>query len=396
VKRRFFGTVLIGLGVLFVVLAVGLRFYVAPSVSKLPYDMQQCPQTGAQPDGCLKPSVAEAVGATFLDRSTGQIRQGTLHSTTWVVPDAKTTADWQATGNANRLGDNAIVWTVYGEANWVDGGGALVSAYSTQLALDRTTGAAVEWDAQWLDEEALRVVPRRNVEYEGQVYKFPFGTEQKDYLIFDRDLREALPAEFVEVTSVNGIEAYHFRQTIPSQEAANVTPATLTTLRSIFAEEATSAQVMYSNVREVWVDPVTGAFLNVREQQKKVLVPDVGPETTLLQADFNYTSDTVANAVNSAKNNHARLKLVTLYGPVLFGLLALLCLLGGFLMLGRRSRPQPEPGAWDANLPRPRHRLRGDQNPDREGVLTDTIPGSTPTWQGARQGGRAPGANDAT
>jgi hypothetical protein len=299
-----------------------------------------------------------------------------------VVPDAKTTADWQATGNANRIGDNVIIWTVYGEAVWVDGGGALVSAYSTQLALDRTTGAAVDWDGQWLDEDALRVVPRRNVEYEGQIYKFPFGTEQKEYLIYDRDLRKALPAEFVEVTTVNGLEAYHFKQTINSQEAANVTPASLNTLRSVFAEESTSAKIMYSNIREVWVDPVTGAFLNVREQQTKVLVPDVGPETTLLQADFNYTADTVTNSVNSAKNNHTRLKLVTLYGPALFGLFAVLALLGGFLMLGRRSRPQSEPGAWDANLPKPRHRLRGDQDP-QEGLLTDTIPGSTPSRQGS-------------
>jgi hypothetical protein len=369
---------LIGLGVLFAVVAVGLRFYVAPAVTKLPYDMQQCPPADKpQPDGCLKPSVAEAVGATFLDKSSGQIRTGALRSFTWVVPDAKTTAEQQA---ANKLDDNAIIWNVFGEADWIDGSNALVSAYSTQLALDRTTGAAVRWQDQWLDEDNSSSVPKGNVTYEGQSYKFPFNTEKKDYLIYDTNLRKALPAQFVEVTDVDGVEAYHFRQTIDRQEVQNLSASSLDTLRSIFAPAATSAKVLYSNIREVWVDPVTGAFMNVREQQTKVLVPDVGTETTLLSADFKYTRDTVSNSVNSAKNNQARLKIVTLYGPAVFGLLALLALLGGFLLLGRGGKTTTESGSFDSSLPEPRRRLRSDR--EEEGsVLTDTVPRSSPSWQ---------------
>jgi hypothetical protein len=380
VKRRLFGTVLVGLGVLFAVFAIGLPFYVAPSVTKLPYDMKQCPPADqAQPEGCLKPSVAEAKGAKFLDKSAGTIREGTLRSTTWVVPQAKTTADWQDTGAANRLSDDAIVWSVYGEANWVEGGDALISAYSTELALDRKTGAAVDWDGQYLDEDELRTIPRRNVVYDGQTYKFPFGTEKVEYKIYDKDLRRALPAQFVEVTDVEGLEAYHFKQVIDRQEVQNLTPASLSALKGIFAPTSESVKVLYSNTREVWVDPVTGAFLNVREQQTKTLVPTGGTEgeTTLLSADFRYTPETVNNSVTSAENNHSRLKLVTLYGPVLFGFLALLAILGGFL-LARGGRAQPEPAAWDSTLPQPRHRLRGDET--QEGVLEDSS-----AWPGDRR-----------
>ncbi len=367
-KRRFVGTLLIGLGALLLVLAVGLRVYVAPAVTKLPYDMEQCPPPEeAQPSGCLKPSVAEATGATFLhiDRTGATIRQGTLRSTTWVQPQARATADFQGTGAANELGDNVIIWGVSSEGTWVDGGDTLVSAYSTELALDRVSGAAVPWDAQWLDESALGdSVPRNNVQYKGQVYKFPFGTEQKDYEIFDSNLRTALPAKFVEVTSVGDLEAYHFRQEIPRQPAQNVSPDSLRTLLGLFAPTATSGKVMYSNIREVWVDPVTGAYLDVREQQLKELVPDDGTDgpTTLLRADFKYTAETVTNSVKSAQNNHFQLGLVNLWGPLALGIVGLALIVGGLLLAIRRGRPQPvdESGSWDESLPEPRHRLRGD------------------------------------
>jgi hypothetical protein len=368
VKGRFVGTVLIGFGVLFLVLAVGLRFFVAPAVTKLPYDMEQCPPPEeTQPAGCLKPSVAEATGATFLqiEGGTPAIRQGTLRSTTWVRPQPKTTAAWQATGESNRLGDNAIVWNVSSQGRWVDGGDAVISAYSTELALDRVTGAALPWDAQWLDDANLdSAVPKNNVQYKGQVYKFPFGTEKKDYEIYDTNIQQALPARFVDVTSVGNLKAYHFKQEVPRQPAVNVSPASLAVLRTNFAPNATSVKVMYSNIREVWVDPVTGAYLNVREQQLKELVPDDGTDgpTTLLRADFKYTADTVTNAVKSAEDNHFRLSLVNLWGPLGLGLIGLLLILGGLLLVLRRGRPQPvyEDGSWDESLPEPRHRLRGD------------------------------------
>ena len=396
--RRFLAAVLVGLGGLLLVLGIGLRVYVAPAVTKLPYDMRLCPPADQpQPDGCLKPSVAEASGATFLDKDGVEIRQGTLRSTTEVVPQPKTTADWQQSGPANRLGDNAIVWTVYGAARHVDNNEALISAYSTELAIDRTTGAAVPWDGQWLDEDDLQAVPRGNVKYEGQVYKFPFGTQKTDYQLYDRDLRKALPAQFVEVTDVEGLEAYHFKQTIDRQEVQNLSPTSLAALRSKFAPTATTARVLYSNIREVWVDPVTGAYLNVREQQTKILVPDVGAETTLLQADFKYTSQTVTNAVNSAKNNHSRLRLVTLYGPLVAIVLAIVAILAGYLLVRRRpTRPAPEPNSWDSSLPKPRHRLKGDEAPSHDGPLTDTVPSSTPTWQGRPGRGASVGGADPT
>lgn len=376
-KRRFAGTVLVGFGVLFLVLAIGLPLYVAPTVTKLPNDLRACPAPDQpQPSGCLKPSVAEASSASFLQIKDGElaIRRGTLRSTTEVVPRPDLTADWQESG---KLGDDAVVWDVYGSTEWVETNES-ISAYSTELALDRVSAEAVDWDGQWIDDAALGAdrVPKRNIEYAGQTYKFPFGTEKKEYKIFDRDLRQALPVQFREVANVAGVEAYRFEQVIDKQE---LTPpaASLAALLSAFAPKATTAKVQYSNTREVWIEPTTGAYLNVRERQLKVLVPDTGAPTTLLDADFKYTQGTVDNSVDAASNNVSRLKLLTLYGPIVLGLLAVLAIVGGLLLALRRTRPEFDTTAWDSVLPNPRHRLRDDgTGSPEEANLTDT------TWPG--------------
>src|SRR5262245_17939756 len=100
--RRFVGALLFGLGAIFAVVAVGLPFYVAPAVTKLPYEMVPCPAAPAeQPSGCLKPSVAEANDATFLQIQTVdgklviEVNTADLRSTTEVIPKARRTADEQ-------------------------------------------------------------------------------------------------------------------------------------------------------------------------------------------------------------------------------------------------------------------------------------------------------------
>lgn len=74
--KRAMGALLFGLGVLFLILAVGLPVYVAPTVTKLPYDLEK------------STSQVEAKGATFLQVKDGKptVHNGIdLRSTTIVV-----------------------------------------------------------------------------------------------------------------------------------------------------------------------------------------------------------------------------------------------------------------------------------------------------------------------
>jgi hypothetical protein len=377
--RRFVGAVLVAFGALFVVVAVGLPLYVAPAVTKLPNDLQACPDASKpQPAGCLKPSVAEAVGARFLqikyenNKLDVRVNTGDLRSTTEVIPQIKITAEQQKAG---KIDDNAVVWDAYSTAARIDNG-EVVSASSTELALDRTTAAAVPWSGQWIDESDTHTKDT-SIRYTGMTYKFPFGTEKKSYPYFDTDIRSAPDAKFQSTETIEGVDTYHFVQTIPETKLT-VDPTSLGVLISTFAPGATTGDVFYSNTREVWVDPVTGSFIKVREQPKKEFRPNVGASQVLLQGDFVYTKDTIARAAKSAKDNGTLLGLVNLWLPIAAGVLAVLCLIGGFLLI-RGGRDAAAGGsAWDASLPKSRHRLRGEE--DTGAVLTDSLPGDSADW----------------
>ncbi|MCG5450414.1 MULTISPECIES: DUF3068 domain-containing protein [Micromonospora] len=374
------GAALFGLGVLLLVFAAGLPFYVAPAVTKLPYDLE--PTT----------SVAEAKNARFLKiTATGssvsiEVPQGDLVSNVEVIPQPDDTKDRLP----EDLKGDAVIWDVYQTVRRTDNQD-VVSQYSTELALYRISGAAASWKDQWLNETGADGTPVGNVKYTGQIYKFPFGTAKRDYQVFDRDLKRAVPAKFVGTEKIKGIEAYRFEQRIENEVLA--TPeSSLQTLVGKFAPGATSGQVVYSNIRTLWVDPVTGSYVNVREQQHKELRPNTGTPTVLLDADFNYTDDTVSRSVETVKENRFKIGLISFWGPIVAGVLGLIAVVFGVWLVtrpeGGTARHRAEPAVDD---PTP---TRVDQEPVRDtdtveqprpqpvgGPLSDEIPPASTNWK---------------
>ncbi|MFG2110475.1 DUF3068 domain-containing protein [Micromonospora chersina] len=359
------GAALFGLGVLLLVIAVGLPLYIAPAVTKLPYDLDRTT------------SKAEAVNARALkvtvvgDSVSIEVPQATLMSTVEVIPQPEDTADRLP----KELAGKAVVWDVYQTVK--NSGGEVFSQYSTELALDRASGAAANWDEQWLNETGAEQTPVGNVTYEGQIYKFPFDTKKKEYLVFDRDLKRATSAKFTGTEDVKGLEAYRFEQRIEN-ETLNTPESNIKTLIGRFAPQATTGKVVYSNTRTLWVDPVTGAYVKVRERQHKEFQPDNGLVTVLLDADFNYTDDTIAKSVETAKDNRFKINMVRTYVPIGAGVLGVLALLAGMLLVLRGN-------GGDATA---RHRLAeapaggpsGDEAPVG-GPLSDEIPPASTNWR---------------
>ncbi|RKN37716.1 DUF3068 domain-containing protein [Micromonospora endolithica] len=376
-KHRAIGAVLFGGGVLLLALAAGLVFVVKPAMTKLPYDLK--PTT----------SVAEAKGATFLQITNGnvEINQADLKSTVLVSPNPKATSE--LTGD---LDGKAVVWEVGQTVDRTDRK-ELINAYGAALALDRVSGSALEWEKEYLDDSGTR----QDVNFSGQMYKFPFNTEKKTYEIFDRDLRAKRPAEFKGTEDIQGIEAYRFEQVI-ADETLDLAPDRLAVLLPKLAPGATSGELKYSNTRTVWIDPVTGSFLNVREVQRKTLVPNTGAPVDVLNADFAYNEETIKGSVERAKDSRNSLNLLGVYAPVGAALLGLVLILAG-LLVGRqgatvaageaRHRAEPAPVAD----PTP---TRVDQEPVRDdtptaeqprtepagGVLSDEIPPASTNWKG--------------
>ena len=327
------GALLFGIGVLCLVVAAGVAYYVAPTVTKLPYDLQSCNADG-KPEGCLKPSVAVAENAKFLQLKKDKpptVQTGTLEATTEVAPQAVTT-DHEMTG---KLEGKAVVWDGYGTVKWTQTG-EMISQYAAEFAIDRKTAAAVEWDKQYLQADGP--TGPDDVTFTGQIYKFPFHTGKKTYQYFDRDLRKALPISFKGTEQIKGVETYRFEQVIPQTD---VSPAAdkLSFLLGTFAPGATSGKVMYANTRTIWVEPVSGNFVKVREQQKKLLVPDQGAATILLNADFVYNDQTISNSVDSATKTRDQLTLISRTLPLALAVLGALALIAGLwlFLAGRRS-----------------------------------------------------------
>ncbi|MGC3863429.1 DUF3068 domain-containing protein [Micromonospora chersina] len=367
-KHRAIGAVLFGVGVLLLALAAGLVFVVTPALAKLPYDLDS------------STSVAEASNAKFLQINDGSIKinDGNLRSTVLVTQLPKETAN--LTGD---LDGKAVVWRVGQTVERVDNK-QLVSAYGAELALDRVSGAALEWGGQWLDDTGEQ---DKEIRFAGQIYKFPFNTEKKDYQIFDRDLRAVRDAKFAGTENIKGIETYRFEQVI-TDEPLNLGDR-LTPLLATFAPGATDGKVVYSNKRTVWVDPVTGSFIKVREVQKKVLTPNVGAPTTLLDADFAYNEATIAASADRAKDSRNSLRLLSVYAPIGLVVLGLALLAGGVLVGRRASAAVAGEARHRADAPtRVEEPVRDADATDERvevdrqgGPLSDEIPPASTNWR---------------
>ncbi|GIE83142.1 hypothetical protein Aph02nite_90920 [Actinoplanes philippinensis] len=335
---------LFGIGFFAVVVAAGVAFYVAPSAARLPYDLKLC--TPQVTEDCLKPSVAEAKNARFLYTEGGanpvvKIETGTVRSTTEIQPLADTT-DKELDGGT--IDDNTVIWKAYGTGTWVEQNKVL-TAYEARLAVDRKTAAAVNWPGQQLDDVAKVQGSTAStpdpVTFTGQLYKFPFGTEQTTYQYFDRDVKKAFPIEYKGTEDIQGLETYKFVQVIPETPLAFSADRIKSLLGAFATPDATSGQVVYSNTRTIWVEPVSGTFVKVQEQQSKKLVPNVGQPTALLEGDFSYTDETVTNSVESAGANKSQVLLISRYLPIGAAVFGALLLIIGLWMVTTARKPVP-------------------------------------------------------
>jgi hypothetical protein len=314
--KRVLGIVLFGVGVALAVFAAGLRFYVTPTATNIPYDLE--PST----------TIAEARNATYLNAATGGTETGTLRSATYVVPQPVLTRD-ELEGD---LAGSAVIWDVYSQIT-DPSADRVVTASTQQIALDRKSGAYADWDGATVDGESIS--------YTGHSYKLPFNAQQQAYPFWDDQLGEAVDIEFVGEEEVSGLTAYKYEQTIAETEIAY---ASLELLQAAFGRG--SGDVYYSNTRTIWVEPVTGQFLNVQEQPKlEFRAGDVS--RILLEGDFSYTDQTKAEAASTVGENRDLILLVSNTLPLAGGGAGVLLILIGVLLMvtggSRRSEDAPTP-----------------------------------------------------
>ena len=135
---------------------------------------------------------------------------------------------------------------------------------------------------------------------------------------------------------MRGIQTYKFTENVaPVQVATQTVPGSMVGLSaaSVTLPEYYEIHLVY------YVDPTTGALINVHEHQTMTLRdPSTGAQALLLfDADLKVTPATVTTIVGLDTNGRNKLTLIEIIVPLVLGIVGVIALVAG-IMLGRRPR----------------------------------------------------------
>jgi hypothetical protein len=285
--RRWLGPVLLGLGVFLLVTAGMMRFYVADRLVVTPID--QYAQTTAVGPG------------RWLDGASGTEQTGDLTAIRTLKADVPASSE------------DVAVWDV--SVVLQTGTGTMVRTTVDRVAADRKTAESVNCCGEASDGEPTR--------HSGVSYKFPFGTEKRDYTMWEPNSRQAYPAKFIAEEKVQDLTTYKFIQQVPQQEL-----------------QRSGATVIFETVRTVWVEPRSGVIVKGNEQASSNLGTASGP--TIVEFDVTFDEDTQKSQAKLARDAIDSIRWVTQLIPLLALILGLILLLAGLLLMrGDRSGRAP-------------------------------------------------------
>ncbi len=304
--RRLIAPSLIGLGVFLVVAALLLRFFAYPTLAVAPVDQDSVTELTAQ-------------DATLFDSDPAVLENFTTDLTVL----SKTVGDVEATQAAP---DGVRCWVNTTSIRSDDG---VVRSRSVESAgFDAVSGARAEGCEEWESTEEGVETP---VTREGQIYKFPFDTQQEDYLFWDGDLKAATPAVYQDQGTVEGLKVYQFVQEIPETVVATREVPASILQPTPDAEGGVVADVVYSNTRTFYVEPVTGAVINRIDDQKTELVYG-SSSLVVTEAELQYSEDQVTANVDEYTTKATLLAGIKGAWSLIAGLLGLLALGVGIAM----------------------------------------------------------------
>ncbi|WP_269217248.1 DUF3068 domain-containing protein [Nocardioides sp. cx-173] len=283
--RKFLAPILLGLGCLLLVVGLMCLAWAPGQVKKLPLDV---------------------VSVTNLSGTVS--KQGAPESPVKVESITKVDSSASDDETAAWVNTSCVVIDRDDPPSCVDGDDErLVSASTDVFASDRVTALAVS-DFEGLPEAT---------EHEGLINKWPFGAEKKDYEYWDGTAGAAFPAVYDRTEDVEGVECYVYQVDISDEEI----------------EVAEGVPGTYDQAVEIWVEPTTGAILQQTQDQQRFLEDG----TQVLDLKIAFTEDQVKESSSDAKDNVARLNLITKTVPIV-GLSAgaILILAGILLLLGAR------------------------------------------------------------
>jgi hypothetical protein len=301
--RRVTGLVAAGLGTFLIVLAVLTRFYVASQIVKFPLDENNVTTLTASNVSYFNTGLLQEMSrVSMTDTSTtqGDVAAGSTHTAVW----------------------NNFTY-LYDDTN------RLTYSYSLRrLAFDRRSGELVNCCGAAIDGKRAHM--------SGLGYVWPLNARKQTYQIFDSTLMKPEPATFAGTATIGGLSTYKYIESVsPTQFATQTLPGSLVGLA---AEQTVQLGEYYAGTTTEWVDPITGAPVQVSLSKHLYLAGSSGKAVlNLLNAHFMSTPAAVAAIVSTAKSYDAKISVISLVIPATGGLAGAIILLIG-IILGRQPR----------------------------------------------------------
>jgi hypothetical protein len=303
--RGVIGLVLAGLGAFLILVAILLPTWVSGEVIKFPLNEYET--------ATLAASDASYFSAAALSEKTGVTMEAT----------------YTIKGDASKGSSSTAVWNeysyVYDQTNRQP-----VQEVTRTFAFDRRTGQLVNCCGASVNGDA-------SVRQSGLVgYVFPIGTQKQTYQVFDTTLKKTMPFVYSGTTAVRGIQAYEFVENVtPTQIATLTVPGSFVgmTAASVTLPEFDTEHLIY------YVDPETGALIDVNEQQSTTLSTSAtaAPALVLFDANLIATPATINEIAGLDSSGRSELTLLETTLPLVFGIVGGVALIAG-IFLGRKPR----------------------------------------------------------
>jgi Porin PorA len=317
--RRVIGLTLAGLGAFLVVVAVLLRSYVGGQLIKFPKNEYFTTTLLGSGVSYFSPSMVRSVSGA------------TMRVTSTVKGDA-------AAGTSS-----AAVWNVF--TYLYDTTNHATFQFTTRrLAFDRRS-------AQLVNCCGANIGGNTAIRQSGLVgFLWPFGTQKTTYDVFDPNLNKPRPAQFEGTSTLDGIPVYRFVEHVPSMRSGSQQiPGSLVGMKT---QPLVTLPEYYTGTNTFWVDPVTGAQLDVRQDDKLTLGDATGAQRLVLfDGALTMTPQSVRAVVNLDATGRSEFEWFEVIVPLVCGLAGIAALITGIVLARTRREDDQDHAAAAAPEP---------------------------------------------
>ncbi len=335
--KRVLPSILIGLGVFLLVVAILIPLYAVGRLEKTPLDLEIT--TVATGTGSVLDSRSLSAGSAQVDENVPLVSQRFVTTEEPSDSDRITVQAGSTLRRTDRQGDTG-----------------LLTAVVDRVTIDRVTSLPVD-PVGSIQSQADQ--PATEVPHTGLQYKFPFDAQKQTYPFFDTVARQSFDMTFVEETQIDGLTVYHYTQTIPAQDLSQVVPSPANKLSlpaSTWGVEGGAQPItmtrFYENTRDVFVEPTTGVVVKGQEDVHQYYARRAGtPEVDVIRAPIAFDDNTVEYQLGRARDGMDQIALIGRTIPIVAGVVGLVSLILGLVLLLRGGRGTGRPATATGPAP---------------------------------------------